>query len=298
MVISQGTLVLGPERSGTSLIAGVLSDLGLRVGGGDRKDQFNEGGYWEDAGAVDVNRTILARIGARPRWVPPLSFDWTTLKSVQRLAAQANDVISRLDSGPPWGCKDPRFSVTLPFWKPLFSVAPKYIICFRNPLSVAKSLLAKDGLTIRAGVVHWYVQMSHAIANTSECDRLLVRYEDFFSQGSVLAIERITSFLGTVRDRVDISFPSKDLRHHVTTNEELSASTALSTRARQLFSDLTAVCDGSSSLDAVTASILSEPTSGSAEGWIRLILGSAVNRLAGPVYEKIALRRSLTHGAI
>lgn len=75
---SQGLLVLGMHRSGTSVLARVLglcgADLGTRLIGASAG---NEDGHWEDAFAVEIHDRLLAAFGAG--WDDPLALpgDWT-----------------------------------------------------------------------------------------------------------------------------------------------------------------------------------------------------------------------------
>src|SRR6202042_3196435 len=51
---------------------------------------------------------------------------------------------------PLWGFKDPRTIRLLPFWLTVFErldVDGRYIVAIRNPLSVAASLLRRQGMT-------------------------------------------------------------------------------------------------------------------------------------------------------
>lgn len=46
-----------------------------------------------------------------------------------------------------WGWKDPRTTVTLPFWKELVPDA-KYVICLRNPADAVSSIQRRPGVNL------------------------------------------------------------------------------------------------------------------------------------------------------
>jgi hypothetical protein len=62
---SEGIVVLGMHRSGTSAFAGILHLLGFDFGDDLLKgNQFNRGGYWENRAIVRLNDQLLNSLGA------------------------------------------------------------------------------------------------------------------------------------------------------------------------------------------------------------------------------------------
>jgi hypothetical protein len=291
-------IVLGPERSGTSLTAKILGELGLSVSGGDRRDQFNQDGYWEDEAIVEVNRQVLIRIGARPNWAPPSSLRWVELRRLQRLVPEARAALGRLDALGEWACKDPRFCITLPFWRPLFLNEPKYVICLRNPLAVARSLHEKDQFSIRAGGQHWFVQMTRALENTAGCDRLLVPYEDFLGDAKTSAVDRIVRFLNLATDAENVHAPSSGLVHAHSSMTELMSSDDVPAPAKRLYYTLAHLASLGPSLGPEPRMWECTSEDSAPAAWFRLLAGSVFNQLSEPVFQRLARARGVFRGSV
>src|SRR5579883_1660351 len=111
--------IAGMHRSGTSLVSHVLSTVGLYLGPPEEivgANQDNLDGYWEHRGFVDINDEILARLGASWERPPELPLGLLELERLDDLRPRALALIEELSTEPVWGWKDPRTSLTLPFW--------------------------------------------------------------------------------------------------------------------------------------------------------------------------------------
>src|SRR6476661_6417631 len=131
----------GMHRSGTSMTAQLLSIMGMYLG--EESDLVpatteNPEGYWEHTGFVDVNDEILHELGGG--WDCPVALpeDWRDEARLAPLQTRGRQVIERLGEHEPWGWKDPRNSLTLPFWQALVPQL-EVVICVRHPLEVALS---------------------------------------------------------------------------------------------------------------------------------------------------------------
>lgn len=151
-------LVLAPHRSGTSLTARMLECLGavnsLQL---HPANEFNLKGYFEDLDAHEFNEKVLLP-ELRSSWhaVSPLNFRSLSAKRHRELQAQATDIIRRnYDvSNALSVLKEPRISLLLPFWLEAIASAGfvvKAVCPVRDPLSVARSLAARDRLPPFAG---------------------------------------------------------------------------------------------------------------------------------------------------
>lgn len=155
-------VVIGMHRSGTSLVAGMLAMLGVYMGpdvglpepAGWRKREEDSGlfttGYAEARDFYLLNSLLLARSGATWNNVRPFlerrrkaEFAGMSLMILQ--AATAGQLRTSFLSGwrgphdAPWGWKDPRTSLTLPYWLRLFPSA-RVIHVRRDPEAVLDSL--------------------------------------------------------------------------------------------------------------------------------------------------------------
>ncbi|MEM9175222.1 MAG: glycosyltransferase, partial [Myxococcota bacterium] len=220
--------VLGMHRSGTSACARLLNlgggDLG-RDDGLDTPAADNETGFWEAAAIRDVNDAILETFGGS--WSAPAPFEpgWETASELDPLREQARDALDAL-----WDAKDveagrctrlvkdPRCSLTLPFWRPFFPSIDA-IVCVRNPLAVARSIEARDRMPLREGVRLWTEYTAHALCNVEPRRTAVVRYDALVGDWA-RAYESIRKRLtrsalaapSKIRKQVE-TFLREDLRH-------------------------------------------------------------------------------------
>jgi hypothetical protein len=130
--------VAGMPRSGTSLVTQVLHRCGLHLG---RPEDLmpaapdNTDGYWEHLTFVRINERLLTANGGT--WFAPPA----TLQPTPDITAAAQAAVAAFAGREPWGWKDPRNAVTLPFWQGLLP-ALKVIVCLRHPAETAASLTA------------------------------------------------------------------------------------------------------------------------------------------------------------
>jgi hypothetical protein len=146
-------IFIGMHRSGTSMLARLLEELGMFFGAA--KDENNEALFFQG-----LNEWLLGQCGGR--WDNPAAFNqyfwrnaetvkWTELylrnllvspRAVQFLGARyALRGILGLET--PWGWKDPRNTFTLPLWLRIFPEA-KVVSIERNGVDVAQSLRARE----------------------------------------------------------------------------------------------------------------------------------------------------------
>ena len=69
-------------------------------------------------------------------FAPPVA-----LRPTPEITRDARTVVTAFEGREPWGWKDPRNAVTLPFWKGLLP-SMKVIVCVRHPAETASSLAA------------------------------------------------------------------------------------------------------------------------------------------------------------
>lgn len=203
--------VLGMSRSGTSLTARVLNLAGVYLGSPEellssdlrelperdreRARAANAGGFWEHYRLMRLNERILKAFGGNWREPPELSPGWEDSPELASLREEANALLESSFSGHElWGWKDPRNSLTLPFWQRLLPEM-RYVICLRNPIDVAASLRCRDGLSPEQAFDLWLIYVASALVNTSGSPRLLVPYESHFEDPQRLA-DRLARFVG------------------------------------------------------------------------------------------------------
>jgi len=138
--ISQPIIIAGMHRSGTSLTASILQQVGVFIG--ENLLPANAGnpqGYFEDAAFYRLHKSILA--------AHELDTDgWTTvgqLEVPEQFHEQAKMLSDRRSQTHPlWGWKEPRTTLFLNFWKQLLPQA-KFVFPYRSPWEVIDSLFAR-----------------------------------------------------------------------------------------------------------------------------------------------------------
>ncbi len=202
---SRAVCVIGAPRSGTSLTTNVLDLLGVHLG---REDELmpaqpgqNPAGFWEHEELVRFNDKLLASISERPvregeGWreaIPPPP-GWESEAALAPLRRTASELLSSsFGRSTLWGWKDPRSSLTLPFWQLLIPNLA-HVICVRHPLDVAASLNRRDGMQRDEALALWLRYSAAAIAGTRGRPRIVVSYERWFSSWQT-ELERLARFL-------------------------------------------------------------------------------------------------------
>lgn len=203
--------VLGMSRSGTSLTARALNLAGVYLGSPEellsselrelpdrdrvRARAANAGGFWEHYRIMRLNERVLRVFGGNWREPPVLPPGWQDSPGLADLRDEARALLASSFAGhDPWGWKDPRNSLTLPFWR---SLVPdlRCVLCVRNPLDVAASLARRDGIPVERGLDLWLTYVESALSNTSGLPRLLLHYEDYFGARDA-TVAGLTRFAG------------------------------------------------------------------------------------------------------
>ena len=221
--------IAGMHRSGTSTVTQILYRCGLYLGDGN--DLFaagtaNPDGFWENGRFVEINEQLLAAHAGGWDVPPPFPEGWHESEDLepQREAASRvlEDFDGREDRGH-WGWKDPRNSLTLPFWRDLMP-GMKTVVCVRNPLEVAGSLRKRGNASLLFGLNLWKIYNETLLENAPEGSYIVTHYEAYFHRPQA-EIRRVLGFLGMpasnqlvalVRSRV-----IRGLRHHFSTVEDL-----------------------------------------------------------------------------
>jgi sulfotransferase family protein len=198
--------VLGAPRSGTSLTTRILNVLGVELGPEaglmPAAAANNRTGFWEHEDIANLNEDIFATLSDPPppylqgwRWPPRLQPGWEQDPRLDPHRRAARSILRRDFAGRAlWGWKDPRCSLTLPFWQQLVAEM-RYVICVRHPLDVAASLAVRDRMPIDESVRLWLRYMSEAVESTDGGQRIFVHYEDFFDDWASEST-RLATFLG------------------------------------------------------------------------------------------------------
>lgn len=248
--------IVGMHRSGTSMVANLLRLSGLYLGeeadlaiaGPDNPD-----GFWEHPRLVVINDHILNELGGAWDVPPPTPVRWAGIR-LDHLRATAAVVVQEFEGREPWGWKDPRTSLTLPFWLNLLSDT-KVVVVLRHPLEVAASLRQRGGhghTSHAFGVTLWSTYNERIFASVPAEARIVTHFDAYFHD-PVTEVQRLLAFVGLpiTDDGLErcLGAVSAGLRHSRFTSEYLLKAEA----APQLFDQYRAMCDEAAWMDDRTS---------------------------------------------
>mgnify|MGYP001766134317 CR=1 FL=1 len=175
-------LVLGMHRSGTSLLARLLNLAGAALPsdllGASEGNGF---GHWEPAWLVSRNDAFLAGLGTS--WDDWARLDTTTAPP-DLMTAYVADLRSflraELGDAPLILIKEPRTCrIAPPILRALGDerIRPLAVIPFRNPLEVAGSLRARNGMAERDGILLWLRHVVDAERDSRALPRSFLAYD-------------------------------------------------------------------------------------------------------------------------
>lgn len=212
---SRPIIVLGVDRSGTSIVANLLHEWGAH--GGElahlqRRDSGNPKGYWENRAMVLFIHEIFKAVG-RDFWRTGFDDAIGSLARDERFRRPAADLVAGMAAaGPAWFWKEPWLCLQLGFWKQIWGDA-SYIITVRNPFDSAVSwqdMQLPRRVEGRISIValnllrwqHFILTLLHHVDSSSR--KLFVPYEGLI-QDPVGQCLRICRFLDveTGSDRSD-----------------------------------------------------------------------------------------------
>ena len=140
-------LVCGMHRSGTSIVAKSLADIGLDFGANHLNliKEVNKDGFYEDASVVEINEKILLKNNMH--W-------WSIQGDVDPASIPCRllikEYLTKITSEE-FAIKDPRLCLTLPLWLAAakeLGVAVYTIWVDRAAKNIAKSLYKRDLLPL------------------------------------------------------------------------------------------------------------------------------------------------------
>jgi Sulfotransferase family len=218
-------IILGSGRSGTSAVAGLFRNLPGVFYGYEilPATPANQRGYFEDQVVNALNNLLLRRMTGvalldlvPEQWLetvgkhfPWMHRDYRSLWIARprrplpwRLGWELEHLIGVIVRHEPFCLKDPRFTFTLPMWRPLLPAGTRFLVVFRHPAHTVSSMLrvAKEfypdrplALTPSWAFEHWRLAYERVLAQRQEQggnnDWLYVRAEDVMSGTALQAIE-------------------------------------------------------------------------------------------------------------
>ena len=153
----------------------------------------NPEGFWEHLRFVALNDELLAALGGA--WdLPPKPDESFIGPQLNPLRLKARLLIEGFAPANVWGWKDPRNSLTLPFWQDLLP-GLRTLIVVRNPLEVAHSMRERNGTSYSFALRLWEIYNRRLVEVANEKDRLVTRYDAFF-EDTESELRKILQFAG------------------------------------------------------------------------------------------------------
>src|SRR5574341_317454 len=208
------------HRSGTSIVARALNLCGLYLGEESEilpAASDNIDGYWENIHFLGVNERILKDLQGGWDLPPAVAPGWENLPEIAVQREEAQKCIQRMAAHHEhWGWKDPRNSLTLPFWRQLIPDL-KVLICLRDPYEVARSL-ARRGLSSEMFSMHlWQSYYERLLEAAPSRDLLVIHYDAFLYDGP-RELRRVLAFLEMAADEQTVEEACRAIhstsRHH------------------------------------------------------------------------------------
>lgn len=195
-------VVLGMHRSGTSLVTSLVESCGIATGDNlQGAGPDNPKGYWEDEFIVNINNKLLRSLGLE--WHSLAWLDESALRKSscfnELFQASKQYLTELLGRFPKLVIKDPRISMTLPFWLEVFSavkVSPYYVVTKRHPAAIGRSLVTRDYFDHEYSAQLIYLHWASIVHNLpSDAHRVTVDYE-LVSKDEARQRLRLCEFLG------------------------------------------------------------------------------------------------------
>ena len=223
----KNVLIMGSGRSGTSLASGILSKAGYYMGENLMPATgANPKGFFESFDIEQINEQILRKVMKdKSRFI-----DWVFRKNLAKghywlskvsLTKQMktdesiNECIRKEIAKIPFCFKDPRFSYTLPIWRPFLPENTVFICIFRHPTATSKSIL--NQIRTSRGLKYlnlrfdfndtmklWKLMYSHILfKHSAEGNWLFLHYDQLFGEEGQNKIQQFTDA------DIDRKFPEK-----------------------------------------------------------------------------------------
>ena len=249
MMPRQLVVILGMHRSGTSLITKSIELLGYSLGDNLMPAGVdNPKGFWEDLDIVQFNDKLLAH--NQMSWDSPLdSSPGVFTKDLQQEALTLLE--SKFLNTNRFIIKDPRMSLLLDFWSGCFVEADifvHYLTVYRQPLDIAASLYARNGIEIEHGLLLAY-RYNRALMTFLGDSVFVVGYRQFL-ENPQRELFRIAGRIGSVLDEEAASafirdFVDPGISHHEFTDEDLAGHELVFPELVDLAAIMSGMADGS-----------------------------------------------------
>ena len=200
-------IVLGAERSGTSVVAEMIYRWGAYAGESDKlqtADEHAPRGYWEFLPLWEFLAELGEFSSGASWWDSDFQKRMEDKASDPRYRRRALELLGEMHADSrPWFWKDPALCHFLPFWKQLWG-DPLYVITVRHPLDTAVSWQRfimppelEDSVSfVPMNLLRWQHMMIQILEHTRSAHRLFIAYEAVLREPRAQA-QRLDAFLNS-----------------------------------------------------------------------------------------------------
>ena len=194
--VRPGVIILGMHRSGTSVVGGLMSKMGLQTGGPLIHAAFdNKKGFFE---RIDVVLQNDASMTAQGVWYSTNTYKFDAQRGIKDILdtpkdgkhfAEGSRGLKFLNDvkSYPWMLKDPRLCITLRMWLPLLNFVPAILFTYRHPMDVALSMNKRETehFTVQRGLKIWYIYNKRAVQQSKDLCRVTTSHRKVMNQPEV-----------------------------------------------------------------------------------------------------------------
>ena len=237
--------VIGMHRSGTSATARLVNLIGVPIGmHADLKPPsvVNRTGYWESNSLTAFNDRLLRFL--RGSWAAPplLPPGWEKAPRLAGHRRRGRALFRFVHDSRGWVWKDPRTSVTLPFWSLILGAPSAVVLTHRNPLEITRSLPGRYEVEKRLALVIWERYMRTALAACRDLPVFLMPYAGLLGDRhqwtrrlEAFLVERAPGWCPTDTRRRAADSIEPQLRHHVLDRRAVFTDPDVTLEQREIF---------------------------------------------------------------
>jgi Methyltransferase domain len=198
-------VVLGAQHSGASLCSQMLGVLGVDMVNVNPEPEtpcadhgLANGGSEQQLGSLhDRILELFNRAASGPFYDFALPVAWWADPRVALIRRDITGFLENRMGEGYFGFADSRTVRLLALWQQIFGelkLAPKIVLCLRNPALAAGSLHAADGLEPEIGEYRWFVHMTDFFRYVGKLEYCVIEYESWFDNPAANFI-KLRSFL-------------------------------------------------------------------------------------------------------
>ena len=194
---TKAVVVLGMPRSGASIIADLLTMIGLDSGTLRLCDDFANND-------LTLAHEILMRdLGCKWNMIGDLPSGWQTSEAAAKAEKSIQSILEhRFAKDTTWVIHDPRICRFLPLWLQLFktmNVTPALVVNVRHPLENARSLVDYDAYDLKTAFLLWLSTHRDIFSVTHRLSHLLTTFDQVLADP--------VSVLQYISRSLDLSYP-------------------------------------------------------------------------------------------